>query len=113
MQCTPTQFNVVAPMNNWTFQYVITTGNLETSWANDNNVELVPMISQSSIELFDGSWCTFRTPATDVQGKNIPVTTECTTAMLVETLKNTQSQLTVPMKYILGWNEPYVKQQSG
>jgi len=65
MGCTPDMFDVVAPMNNWTFQYRITTGNLDVSWANDNNVELVPMITSSSIKLMDGSMCTFRNPATD------------------------------------------------
>ena len=36
-----------------------------------------------------------------------PVTTLCTSQMLIDTLKDTQSLFDVPIEWIMGFNEPF------
>jgi len=107
MACTSDQLDVVQELNNFNFQYTITNGNLDADYANENNVELVPMLSQSTVELSDGSLCCMRDPPTDVHN-GVPVSTLCTAEMIADTLANTQSSLTTPMQYLMGPNESYV-----
>jgi len=66
------------------------------------------MLSQSSAQLTDGSWCGFRDPPTDVHNGQV-VTTPCTVDMIVDTIANTQALFTTPIQYLMGPNEAYVK----
>lgn len=112
MQCNSDQLEVVQVLNNWNFQYQITNGNLDPEYANANGVELVPMLSQSSAQLTDGSWCSLRSPATDVHNGE-KVTNMCTPEMISATLADTQAKLTTPMQYLMGPNEAYVPPKQG
>lgn len=70
------------------------------------------MLSQSSAQLTDGSWCSFRNPPSDIHS-GVEVTTACTVDMIVDTLADTQSHFTTPIQYLMGPNEAYVKPKAG
>lgn len=79
------------------------------NWANTNNIEFVPMIQTRTFEYASNKQCTMDLKYKD-KIKNKKIKKLCNIEEIINSLKKTQESFTTPMKFLIPWNEMYVKE---
>lgn len=102
--CNTTQFGPFEGHATWTYNYKLSISDHSTvAWLNSQGVEYVPMMAHRRLFLPDGSSCEFGAVAFKEKKMKRP----CTEDQLVEVIEGTRKQMSKPLRYLMGWNEPY------
>jgi len=101
--CSPVMFEALTPIANYHYNYkLFPVPDFPYEWANDNNLEFIPMISKKDIKLPDGSYCHMDA---DVVAEKSRKFTHCDLDTIAGILNDVKSK--VSTKYLMMFNEAY------